>query len=129
MGRYPDGASEFYRLRTPTAGTTNSAIRADDIVINEIMYAPISEESDDEYIELYNKGTNSINIGGWKFTAGIDYRFPTNTIIAPNGYIVGRQERFAPAPELSATEFGTRLEISAASYLAMANGSRSPSRT
>jgi hypothetical protein len=88
FGRYPDGASEFYRLRALTPGSTNAPILVDDIVINEIMYAPISEEADDQYIELYNKGTNAINIGGWKFTKGIDFKFPPNTVLAPNAYLV-----------------------------------------
>ncbi len=87
-GRYPDGSPEFYRLSARTPGSTNAQPLVNDIVINEIMYAPISEESDDEYIELYNKGAGTVNIGGWRFTAGIDFKFPPNTMIPPDGYVV-----------------------------------------
>lgn len=87
-GRYPDGASELYLLKELTPGASNSAIYIDDIVINEIMYHPISNNDDDQYVELYNKGTNSYDISGWRFIDGIDFTFPTNTIIPSGGYLV-----------------------------------------
>ncbi|MGA3182321.1 MAG: lamin tail domain-containing protein, partial [Verrucomicrobiota bacterium] len=68
-GRWPDGANDFYAFTTNTPGTNNSAILIGDIVINELMYDPISGDDDDQYIELYNKGTNTINLSGWQFTS------------------------------------------------------------
>ncbi|MHB8521324.1 MAG: lamin tail domain-containing protein [Limisphaerales bacterium] len=88
IGRSPDGAAEFYPLVTSTPGAGNSAIRISDIVINEIMYAPISGDPDDQYVELYNRGTNAVNLGGWRFIAGIDFTFPTNTALPARGYLV-----------------------------------------
>ncbi|HXG48477.1 MAG TPA: lamin tail domain-containing protein, partial [Methylomirabilota bacterium] len=87
-GRFPDGAREFYPLANRTPGASNDAIRIDDIVINEIMYKPISGDSDDEFVELYNQGMAPVNLGGWRFVAGIDYAFPSNAVIAPGGYLV-----------------------------------------
>jgi hypothetical protein len=87
-GRYPDGASDFYRLKTRTPGAANSDIPVSDVVINEIMYAPMSGESDDEYVELYNQGTAPVNLSGWKFSDGIDFTFPTNTVLGANAYLV-----------------------------------------
>ncbi|MGB7749565.1 MAG: lamin tail domain-containing protein [Verrucomicrobiia bacterium] len=86
-GRWPDGANDFYAFTTNTPGTNNSAIWIGDIVINELMYDPISGNDDDQYIELYNKGTNTINLAGWQFTSGVTFTFPSITI-APNGYLV-----------------------------------------
>ncbi len=86
-GRWPDGANDFYAFTTSTPGTNNSAILIGDIVINELMYDPISGNDDDQYIELYNKGTNTVNLAGWQFTAGVTFTFP-NVTIAPNGYLV-----------------------------------------
>ena len=40
------------------------------------MYDPISGNDDDQYIELYNKGTNTMNLAGWQFTAGVTFTFP-----------------------------------------------------
>jgi len=87
-GRWPDGANGFYAFTTNTPGTNNSAIVIGDIVINELMYDPISGNDDDQYIELYNKGTNTINLSGWEFTAGVTFTFPPDVTLASNGYLV-----------------------------------------
>ena len=87
-GRWPDGANDFYAFTTNTPGTNNSAILIGDIVINELMYDPISGDDDDQYIELYNKGTNTVNLAGWQFTSGVTFTFPANAVIGPNGYVV-----------------------------------------
>ena len=103
-GRWPDGANDFYAFTTNTPGTNNSAIVIGDIVINELMYDPISGNDDDQYIELYNKGTNTINLAGWQFTAGVTFTFPANTVLAPNGYLVVAKDMtnlFAKYPNLN----------------------------
>jgi len=86
-GRWPDGANDFYAFTTNTPGTNNSSMVIGDIVINELMYDPISGNDADQYIELYNKGTNTINLAGWQFTTGVTFTFPSVTL-APNGYLV-----------------------------------------
>lgn len=87
-GRFPDGSDEFYPLAELTPGAPNTRIKISDVIINEIMYAPISRSSDDEYVELYNRGSNVVDISGWRFVDGIDFTFPSNTFIYPNSYIV-----------------------------------------
>jgi hypothetical protein len=52
------------------------------------MYNPISDNPDDEYIELYNTGTAPVDIGGWQFIDGIDYTIPAGTHIPADGYLV-----------------------------------------
>ncbi|HXB60623.1 MAG TPA: lamin tail domain-containing protein [Candidatus Acidoferrales bacterium] len=86
-GRWPDGANDFYSFVSRTPGTNNSAIIIGDIVINELMYDPISGNDADQYIELYNKGTNTVDLAGWQFVSGVTFTFP-NVSIAPNGYLV-----------------------------------------
>ncbi|HWD92650.1 MAG TPA: lamin tail domain-containing protein [Verrucomicrobiae bacterium] len=86
-GRWPDGADDFYSFTTNTPGTNNSSIRVSDIVINELMYDPISGNDDDQYIELYNQGTNTVNLAGWQLTSGVTFTFP-NVTIAPSNYVV-----------------------------------------
>ena len=51
FGRHPDGAPGFQELSQPTPSQPNVAPLTRDIVINEVMYHPISENSDDEYVE------------------------------------------------------------------------------
>jgi len=87
-GRFPDGAPTFHTLRNATQGTNNAGFYVNDLVINEIMYAPASGISDEEFIELRNKGTNAVNVSGWKFTDGINFTFPAGIIIPTNGYLV-----------------------------------------
>ena len=102
-GRWPDGANDFYAFTTRTPGTNNSAIAIGDIVINELMYDPISGNDDDQYIELYNKGTNTVNLTGWQFTAGVTFTFPVVSL-APSGYLVVAKNManlFAKYPNLN----------------------------
>jgi hypothetical protein len=87
-GRYPDGAPSFRRLSAVTAGNTNAPPLASPVVINEIMYNPISGDGDDEFIEIYNRSGAPVNIGNWRFTSGIDYTFPPNTIMPAGAYFV-----------------------------------------
>lgn len=87
-GRFPDGAEVVRALRAPTPGASNPDIRISQVVINEIMYHPISEENDDQFIELYNRGTTAVDVSGWRFIQGIDYEFPGSTVIPAGGYLV-----------------------------------------
>jgi hypothetical protein len=87
-GRYPDGAPGFYRLASPTPGSSNGKILVSDVVLNEIMYDPISGSSQDEYVELYNRGTNSIALAGWKLSDAVSFTFPSNAFIPAGGYVV-----------------------------------------
>jgi len=88
VGRWPDGAADVYPLKAHTPGAGNGAILVGNVVINEIMYKPISGNDDDQYVELYNQGTNMVNLGGWQFTSGITFQFPASTLLYPGGYLV-----------------------------------------
>lgn len=87
-GRYPDGGGHFYRLGSTTPGTPNAPIRPSDVVINEIMYAPISLNEDDQYVELYNRSSTAVDLSGWQFTSAVSFAFPSNTVLQPDGYLV-----------------------------------------
>ncbi|HEY2951819.1 MAG TPA: lamin tail domain-containing protein [Verrucomicrobiae bacterium] len=87
-GRYPNGAPSFYPLATQTPGAGNSTPWQSPVVINEIMFNPVSGDKDDEFVELYNRSANPTNVGGWKFTDGIDFTIPNNTTIPVDGYLV-----------------------------------------
>jgi hypothetical protein len=62
------------------------------IVINEIHYNPSGElqGSDDyyEFIELLNQGIAEVDISNYFFNKGIEFKFPTGTLMAPGEYIV-----------------------------------------
>ena len=58
------------------------------VVINEIMYHPASENVLEEYIELHNRATTNVNVSGWRFSNGVDFTFPASTIMPANSYLV-----------------------------------------
>jgi hypothetical protein len=67
------------------------------VVINEINYAPGGADNPVEFIELYNHGTNDVDLSGWRFDAGVEYEFPTGTTLAAQSYLVisGDPAKFA----------------------------------
>jgi Lamin Tail Domain/CotH kinase protein/Bacterial Ig domain/Immunoglobulin domain/Immunoglobulin I-set domain len=58
------------------------------VVINEIMYHPSSENPLEEYIELHNRGTNTVDLSGWRFVNGVDFTFPPGTTLGAGDYLV-----------------------------------------
>jgi hypothetical protein len=87
-GRWPDGGPGIRELESATPGTTNSPPGLHDIVINEIMYHPISGQAEDEYVELHNRGNHAVDVGYWRFVDGIDFMIPPGTVIPAGGYLV-----------------------------------------
>ena len=46
----------------------------------------------DEWIELYNRSTTTVDLTGWQLDDGISFDFPAGTSIAPDGYLVVAQD-------------------------------------
>jgi hypothetical protein len=117
-GRSPDGG-DWTRLSTNTFGTNNAAPLVSDVGFNEIMYHPISGDDDDQYVELFNHGTNDISLGGWKIKDGISFTFASNQVLAANSYLVvarNASRMFLNYPQLNLTNtvgnFGGKLSHS-----------------
>ncbi len=87
-GRSPDGSDTIRRLTSPTPKVANAAWKVETVVINELMYDPITGLEEDEYVELYNRGTTAVNLAGWRFNEGIEFDFPEGTLLAGGGYLV-----------------------------------------
>ncbi|MDB6034265.1 MAG: hypothetical protein JWM16_4603 [Verrucomicrobiales bacterium] len=49
-------------------------------------------DSPEEWVELFNRGSNAVNLTGWRLDEAVDYRFPTNTTIVPGGYLVAAKD-------------------------------------
>lgn len=58
------------------------------VVINELHIAEDDATIHSEFIELYNAGTSSVNLGGWYFDKGITYTFPAGTTLAAGAYLI-----------------------------------------
>ncbi|MEM7384973.1 MAG: lamin tail domain-containing protein, partial [Verrucomicrobiota bacterium] len=46
------------------------------------------EKSDEEWLELYNRGKEIVDLAGWQLSEGIQYRFPFGTRLNPGEYLV-----------------------------------------
>jgi len=92
------------------ASTRNEANAPDvqsDVVINEIMPDPPSNHRNGEFIELLNRGTNPINLTGWRMRGGVDFNFAAGTTIPAGGYLViGGDPGFLRATYPAATVVG-----------------------
>ncbi len=108
-GRSPEGGEEWYPMQAPTPHLGNGAIRISDVVINEILYAPVSGNDREQFVEVYNAAVASVDLTGWRFTAGIDFIFPpgltgSNTFGPFGGRLSRGGERLALArPNVSVT--------------------------
>jgi hypothetical protein len=45
-------------------------------------------KSDQQWLELHNRGTTTVDLSGWNFEKGITFTFPSGTSLAPGGYLV-----------------------------------------
>jgi len=99
FGRYYKSSTDnfnFVAMSENTAGLANAYPKVGPVVINEIMYNPDWTDTGAytneqyEYIELYNISAESVNLQGWKFTAGIDFTFPDDqpVTIPAGGYLL-----------------------------------------
>ncbi|MEM8909683.1 MAG: lamin tail domain-containing protein, partial [Bacteroidota bacterium] len=58
-----------------------------DLVITEMMYNIPGVDNNFDFIELYNRGTQSINLVGYRFIEGVDLTFGAISL-APGDYLV-----------------------------------------
>ena len=58
------------------------------VVINEIHYNSEPNTSHDEFVELYNAGTDPVDVSGWFFQQGINFTIPANTEIQGLSHLV-----------------------------------------
>ncbi len=98
IARSPDGTGAWLTPSPSTPGAPNSFALHDDIVINEIMFhhkllpqvssnvPPV--DNHEAWVELYNRGTGVVNLTGWRFSDGIDYKFASNKTIAAGAYLI-----------------------------------------
>ena len=93
LGRSTDGSAQWDHFENPTLGQANIMPFQHMVVINEIMYNPISLDDNDEYVELHNHGDEAIDLSNWQFNDGIRFTFPYPTTLPAGGYIVVAKNR------------------------------------
>jgi hypothetical protein len=58
------------------------------IAWNELTPELPFRQSPEEWVELFNRGSNAVSLSGWRLDEGIDFHFGTNDSIPPGGYLV-----------------------------------------
>ncbi|MES2640262.1 MAG: lamin tail domain-containing protein [Myxococcota bacterium] len=94
-GRAEDGGA-WRSPREATPGEPNVIVVVEDVVINEIQYhrAPVSREGEpvtersEEWIELYNRGAEAVDLGGWQLVDAVAYELPAGTVLLPDSYLL-----------------------------------------
>ncbi len=103
-GRNPDGSNIITNFAVPTPGMSNQTslpgnytALLNSLRITELMYQPAapSNAGDYEYIELQNIGATMLDLSGVRFTNGLDYTFPSGTLLMPGAFIVVARNRAA----------------------------------
>ncbi len=102
-GRVPDGDNDAFVLVTPSSGAANTFAPTTSVVINEIHYHPLPVPIDetcarncsdpDQWIELYNRTADAVDLTDWEITKGIDFAFPAGQTIAAEDYLVVASSR------------------------------------
>lgn len=71
---------------TGDPGTTTGSVETD-VVINELVHDPVSGQED--WIELYNGGTEAVDVSGWLISdGGNNFAIPQGTILDADDYLV-----------------------------------------
>lgn len=87
---------QFPSAATPGSGNVFSF--QDQIVINEVMYQARPQyeqapdipfaESEEEWIELYNRSQQTVDLSGWSLSDAVRFEFPQGTLLGPDQYLV-----------------------------------------
>src|ERR1041385_3448940 len=58
------------------------------VLINELFYHPATTNVLEEWVELYNPAATNVNLSGWRFSNGLQFSFPSNSVITAGGWLV-----------------------------------------
>lgn len=91
LGRWPDGigSDDFFPMLTRTLGEPNDGPRLANVVLSEVHYHPPlpSEgspltQTDLEFVEIWNRSGQAVDIGYWRLNRAIEFTFPAGTNVA-----------------------------------------------
>ncbi len=99
LGRYPDGAPDWFALTPPTRSAANAA-PTPSVIISELQFHPPDvldgtnrvDNSLDEFIELHNASTVTVTLantnGPWRLNGGVEFVFAGPVTLAPGEFLV-----------------------------------------
>ena len=72
----------------PVVPTDAATFQPSSILISEVAWAGTLASAHDEWVELYNPGEESINLGGWVLTDNADIHVRLGMIVAPYSFVL-----------------------------------------
>ena len=73
------------------------------IVFGSIETDPESENQDEEYIELINRGNQAIDLSGWRLTGGVEFEFKVGTVLSTGSLFLPKEiTRLYVSPNVNA---------------------------
>ena len=63
------------------------------LAAREILPARPFADSDEAWVELYNRSDTVVDLGNWRVSAGIGYTIPEGTLLEPDEYLVVAKDR------------------------------------
>ena len=96
LGPGPDELRTFLPLADRTFGAANSDLKAGDVIISEVHFAPMDVDGDRreikpdqfEFIELFNRTDAPVDVTGWRLTGGVEFTLPPDTVIPPRETLI-----------------------------------------
>lgn len=74
-----------------SAGSTDVVLGLEIVARRQITPARDFADSEEAWVELFNRGTNRVDLSGWSFGKAVAYVFPIDTHLDPGDYIVVAQ--------------------------------------
>ena len=73
----------------PVTATTSSGSTGGHVLISEVFYDTPGRDNQEEWIELYNPTSSTVDLSGWTLSDNTKtYTIPSGTIINPGSYLV-----------------------------------------
>ena len=88
LSRNSPGITRAVIVNAPTPGAENAPMLEPDIIINEIMYHPIAGRNGTEYIELFNRSAQDLDLSHWEISGDVQFKFPDRTRLPSQAYLV-----------------------------------------
>jgi hypothetical protein len=68
---------------------------AGEVVINEIMYHPPDDRDELQFVELFNRGAQPVDLARWQLRKGLKFTFTSDAVLPAGGYLVVCRNRNA----------------------------------
>ena len=68
-----------------------------DVVISELMYHAPGADAEREYVEITNRGAQSVNLADWRLSDGIEYTFPSMAFDSGDRLVIAKDPAAAEA--------------------------------